>query len=155
LLYITAKYHEEKRLLNNGFFLFSTEFSNHVIEKMLLQPCKFHVFNSKSALLSICSVARSETCKRDWTHTIYPNDQRWLVAGSITLAQIIPVEKMKYQSYNIKAGVVHELKIKVKLNKVIKWFVLLLWYVRPWQKKLCLIRVTRVFYFIPALPLIK
>jgi hypothetical protein len=36
-----------------------------------------------------------------------------------------------YQSYNIKAGVVHELKIKVKLNKVIKWFVLLLWSVRP------------------------
>jgi hypothetical protein len=54
-----------------------------------------------------------------------------VVAGSITLAHTMPVEKMKYQSYNIKAGVVHELKIKVKLNKAIKWFVLLLWSVRP------------------------
>ena len=26
-------------------FLFTTEFSNHVIEKMLLKPCKFYVFN--------------------------------------------------------------------------------------------------------------
>ena len=31
---------------------------------------------------------------------------------------------MKYQSYNIKARVVYELKIKVKFDKVIKWFVL-------------------------------
>ena len=29
--------------------MFSTEFSNNVIEKMLLKPCKVHVFNSKSA----------------------------------------------------------------------------------------------------------
>ena len=34
---------------------------------------------------------------------------------------------MNYQSYNIKARVVYELKIKVKFNKVLKWFVLLLW----------------------------
>jgi hypothetical protein len=32
----------------------------------------------------------------------------------------ILVEKMKYQSCNIKARVVYELKIKVKLNKLIK-----------------------------------
>ena len=38
---------------------------------------------------------------------------------------------MKYQSYNIKARVVYELKIKVKLNKLLKWFVLFLWSVRP------------------------
>jgi hypothetical protein len=38
---------------------------------------------------------------------------------------------MKYQSYDIKAGVVYELKIKVKLNEAIKWFVLFLWSVRP------------------------
>ena len=43
----------------------------------------------------------------------------------------ILVEKMKYQSYNIKARVVYELKIKVKFDKVIKWFVLHLWSVRP------------------------
>ena len=49
---------------------------------------------------------------------------------SITLKQTILVEKM-YQSYNIKARVVYELKIKVKLNKLIKWFVLILWSVRP------------------------
>jgi hypothetical protein len=61
----------------------------------------------------MCSVARSESCKRDWKHPIYPNDQRWLVAISITLTQTIPVEKMKYQSYNIKARVVYELEIKV------------------------------------------
>ena len=35
--------------------MFSTEFSNHEIEKMLLKPCKFHVFNSKSAC-EICAV---------------------------------------------------------------------------------------------------
>ena len=152
MLYITVKYHEEKRFLNYGFFLFSTEFSNHVIEKMLLQPCKFHVFNSKSALLNMCSVARSETCKRDWKHPIYPNDQRWLVARSITLRKKILVEKMKNQSYNIKASAVYELEIKFKFNKVIKWFVLLLWSVRPWKKKFCLIRVTRVFLSIPICP---
>ena len=44
---------------------------------------------------------------------------------------------MKYQSYNIKARLVYELKIEVKL------------------KKFCWIRVARVFHFIPALPLIK
>ena len=38
---------------------------------------------------------------------------------------------MKYQSYNIKARVVYKLEIKVKFDKVIKWFVLLLWSVRP------------------------
>ena len=38
---------------------------------------------------------------------------------------------MKYQSYNIKARVVYELKMKNKIDKVIKWFVLLLWSVRP------------------------
>ena len=43
----------------------------------------------------------------------------------------IIVEKMKYQSYNIKARVVYELKIKVKFDIVMKWFVLLLWSVRP------------------------
>ena len=36
-------------------FLFTTEFSNHVTEKMLLKPCKFNVFNSKSAC-QICAV---------------------------------------------------------------------------------------------------
>ena len=36
---------------------------------------------------------------------------------------LLLVEKMKYQSYNIKARVVYELKIKVKFEKVIKWFV--------------------------------
>ena len=50
---------------------------------------------------------------------------------STTLTQTIAVEKMKYQSYDIKAGVVYKLKIKVKLNEAIKWFVLLLWSVRP------------------------
>ena len=103
----------------------------------------------------MCSVARSETCKRDWKRPIHPNDQRWLVPRSTTLTQTIAVEKMKYQSYDIKAGVVYKLKIKVKLNEAIKWFVLLLWSVRPWQKKFCWIRVARVFLFIPALPLIK
>ena len=53
----------------------------------------------------MCSVARSEACKRDWKHPIYPNYQRWMVARSITLKQAILVEKMKYQSYNIKARV--------------------------------------------------
>ena len=38
---------------------------------------------------------------------------------------------MKNQSYNIKASAVYELEIKFKFNKVIKWFVLLLWSVRP------------------------
>ena len=38
---------------------------------------------------------------------------------------------MKNQSYNIKARVVYELKIKLKFDKVIKWFVLLLWSVGP------------------------
>ena len=38
---------------------------------------------------------------------------------------------MKYQSYSIKARVVYELKIKVKFDIVMKWFVLLLWPVRP------------------------
>ena len=103
----------------------------------------------------MCSVARSETCKRDWKHPIYPNDQRWLVARSITLKQTILVEKMKSQSYNTKARVVYNSKIKVKLTKLIKWFVLLLWSVRPWKKKFCWIRVARVFHFLPALPLIK
>ena len=79
----------------------------------------------------MCSVVRSETCKRDRKHPIYPDNQRWLVARSITLRKKILVEKMNYQSYNIKARVVYELKIKVKFNKVIKWFVLLLWSVRP------------------------
>ena len=41
------------------------------------------------------------------------------------------MKKMKNQSYNIKARVVSELKIKSKFDKVIKWFVLLLWSVRP------------------------
>ena len=54
-----------------------------------------------------------------------PNDQRWLGDRSIL------IEKMKYQSYNIKARVVYDLKIKVKLNRLIKKFVLLLWSVRP------------------------
>ena len=67
----------------------------------------------------MCSVVRSETCKRDWKHLIYPNTQ-------------ILVEKMKYQSYNIKARVVYELKIKFNFDKVIKLFVLLLSSVRPW-----------------------
>ena len=79
----------------------------------------------------MCSVTRSETCKRDRICPIHPNDQRWLVARSITLRKKILVEKMKYQSYDIKARVVYELKIKLKSNKVIKWFVLLLWSVRP------------------------
>ena len=35
--------------------MFSTEFSNHEIEKMLLKPCKFHGFNSESACY-ICAV---------------------------------------------------------------------------------------------------
>ena len=35
-----------------------------------------------------------------------------LVTRSKTLKQTILVEKIKYQSYNIKARVVHELKIK-------------------------------------------
>ena len=60
-------------------------------------------------------------------HLIYPNDQRWMVARSIILRKKILVETMKYQSYNIKARVVYELRIKVKIDKVIKWFVLLLW----------------------------
>ena len=68
----------------------------------------------------MCSIARSETCKRDQKYPIYPNDQRWLVAMSITLRKKILAEKMKYQSYNIKARVIYELKIKVKLNKLIK-----------------------------------
>ena len=51
----------------------------------------------------MCSVTRSETCKRDRNHPIYPNDRRWLVPRSTIL-----VEKMKYQSYNIKARVVYE-----------------------------------------------
>ena len=38
---------------------------------------------------------------------------------------------MKYQSHNTKARVVYELEIKLKFDKVIKWFVLLLWSVRP------------------------
>ena len=38
---------------------------------------------------------------------------------------------MKYQSYNIKARVVYELKMKLEFDKVIKWFVPLLWSVRP------------------------
>ena len=49
-----------------------------------------------------------------------PNDQRWLGDRSIL------IEKMKYQSYNIKARVVYELKIKAKWKKLIKRFVLLL-----------------------------
>jgi len=49
-----------------------------------------------------------------------PNDQRWLGDRSIL------IEKMKYQSYNIKARVFYELKIKLKFDKVIKWCVLLL-----------------------------
>ena len=56
---------------------------------------------------------------------------------------------MKYQSYNIKARVVYELKIKVKFDKVIKWFVLLLWSVRPCQKNFCWIRVARAFLWMP------
>ena len=47
---------------------------------------------------------------------------------------------MKYRSYNFKARVVYELKIKVKFDKVIKWFVLLLWSIRPWQKNFCWIQ---------------
>ena len=62
---------------------------------------------------------------------------------------------MKYRSYNIKARVVYELRIKVKFDKVIKWFVLLLWFVRPWKKKFCWIRVARVFNILPPLPQIK
>ena len=54
---------------------------------------------------------------------MYPNDHRWLVARSV---QTILVGKMKYQSYDIKARVVYELKMNVKSYKVIKWFVLLL-----------------------------
>ena len=38
---------------------------------------------------------------------------------------------MKYQFYNIKARVVYELKIGLNFDKVIKWFVLLLWSIRP------------------------
>ena len=38
---------------------------------------------------------------------------------------------MMYPSYNIRARVVYKLKTKVKFNKVIKWFVLLFWSVRP------------------------
>ena len=56
----------------------------------------------------MCSVVRSKICKRDCKHPIYPNDQRWLVARSITLRKKILVEKMKYHSYNIKARVVME-----------------------------------------------
>ena len=37
---------------------------------------------------------------------------------------------MKETTYNIRARVVYESKNKVKSNKVIKWFVLLLWSVR-------------------------
>ena len=55
MLYITAKYHEDNRFFNHGFFLFSTEFSNHVIDKMLLKPCKFNVFDRISAC-EICAV---------------------------------------------------------------------------------------------------
>ena len=62
---------------------------------------------------------------------------------------------MKDPSYNIRARVVYESKNKVKYNKVIKWFVLLLWSVRPWKKKFCWIRVARVFHILPPLPLIK
>ena len=49
----------------------------------------------------MCSVTRSETCKSDWKHPMKPNDQRWLGDRSIL------IEKMKYQSYNIKARVVY------------------------------------------------
>ena len=79
----------------------------------------------------MCSVVRSKICKRDCKHPIYPNDQSWLVARSITLRKKILVEKMKCQSYNIKARVIYESKTKVKFGKVIKWFVLHLWSVRP------------------------
>ena len=34
---------------------------------------------------------------------------------------------MKYQSFDIKARVVYELKTILKFDKVTKWFVLLLW----------------------------
>ena len=37
---------------NSSFALFVTEFSYHVIEKMLLKPCKFNIFNSKLNLLA-------------------------------------------------------------------------------------------------------
>ena len=43
-----------------------------------------------------------------------------MIARSLTLKKKILGEKMSYQSYNIKARVVYELKIKVKLNKLIK-----------------------------------
>ena len=94
----------------------------------------------------MCSVARSETCKGDWKLPIYPNDQRWLVARSTWRTHPIILGQELFMNQKTKY---------LKYNKVIKWFVLLLWSVRPWKKKFCWIRVARVFHILPPLPLIK